>query len=101
MSDLVTAIVAEPYLLVPIFVWLWGLAKLPKVQWDKIGAGALMAFSGKVLEALANQFVPFASLGWGSGLAAFFNFFAVIAYILGLAMIGFYALADAFMMWKA
>ena len=100
MSDWVGTIVATPYLIVPIVIWLWQTAKLPRVEWQKIGAGVLMVFAGNFLTMLADIFSPYAASGWGSALSAFFSFFATIANVLGLAIIGFYLLVDALLMWK-
>jgi len=100
MSDWITTIIGTPYLIVPIVVWLWQAAKLPKVNWARIGAGVLMVFAANFLNMLVEVFSPFASQGWGSALVAFFSFFATIANVLGLAIIGFYLLMDALLMWK-
>ena len=99
MSDWVTTIIGTPYLVVPIVAWLWSLAKLPKVQWDKVASGVLMVFSAQFLNALAGVFAPYA--GWGPALQALFSFFGIVSNVLGLAIIGFYLLVDALMMWKA
>ena len=108
MSDWITTIISGLYhvmpivapIVVPIVVWLWQTAKLPKVNWDRIAAGILMTFASVFLEALVYVFTPWAEMSWGSAFIALFSFFATISQILGLAIIGFYLLVDALLMWK-
>ena len=100
MSDWVTAIVQTPYLVVPVVAYLWAIAKLPKPKWDRIAAGVLMVFSADFLNALAQAFVPYAAQSWGAAFMALFSFIAIVAKIVGLAIVGLYLLVDALLLWK-
>lgn len=100
MADWITAILETPYLVVPIFIWLWDKAELPQIKWKKIAPGVLLAFSGEVLRVLAVSMSTYASADWMYWPITLSSLAGTLSFIIGLAMIGFYATYYAIVMWK-
>ncbi|MBR9681406.1 MAG: hypothetical protein GOV00_01255 [Candidatus Altiarchaeota archaeon] len=100
MSDFVTSIVNTPYLIVPVFLWLWQMAKFPRIDANKMGVGVLLTLSGLFMYGLANAFAPYAGEGWGIMFAGLFSFLAILLDVLGLVIIGVFAVVEAINLWK-
>ncbi len=100
MSDFVTAIVNTPYLIVPVFLWLWQVAKFPRMDANKIGVGVLMTLSGLFMNGLANAFAPYTADSWGVLFTGLFSFLAIILDVLGLVVIGVFLLVEAVNLWR-
>ncbi|HDR53399.1 MAG TPA: hypothetical protein ENN60_01850 [archaeon] len=100
MTDIVTTIVNTPYLILPVFVWLWGVAKFPRINLERIGVGVMLTLSGLFLNSLANAFAPYAGQSWGILFAGVFSFLAILADVLGLVILGVFCVVEAVQMWK-
>ena len=100
MSDFVTAIVNTPYLIIPVFLWFWQMAKFPRIDINKIGVGVLMVLSGLFMNGLANAFAPYGAESWGILFTGLFSFLAILMDVLGLVVIGVFLVVEAINLWK-
>ncbi|MBR9689326.1 MAG: hypothetical protein GOV01_00295 [Candidatus Altiarchaeota archaeon] len=96
-----SAIIETPYLIVPIIAWLWGRAKFPQFKWNKIAAGALMTFGGKMLGTLILAMGPFLANEWMAWPGTIISLVGTVSLIMGLGIIGFYTLYGALLTWKS
>lgn len=100
MADVITTIVNAPYLIVPVFLWLWQAARFPRIDANKIGVGVLLTFAGVFMQGLANAFAPYVGQSWGVLFSGVFSFLAIMADVLGLVIVGVFLAVESLNLWK-
>lgn len=100
MVDFVTAILGTPYIIVPVFIWLWAQAKLPRIEWSKISAGVLFTFAGSLMKTLSLSLTTYVSYNWVYWPITLTSLFGDLCMMAGLAMIGIYITYYALVLWK-
>ena len=100
MVDFVTAILETPYIIVPVFIWLWSQAKLPRIEWSKISAGVLFTLAGSLMKTLSLTLATYVSYDWMYWPITLASLFGNLSMMAGLAMIGIYITYYAIVLWK-
>ena len=100
MVDWIATIIETPYVITPVFIWLWAQAKLPSVNWSKISAGVLMTFAGSILQTLSLKLAAYAVYDWMYWPITLTSLAGMLGIIAGMAMIGVYITYYAMILWK-
>lgn len=100
MTDLVTYLLESPYIVVPVFIWLWSQAKLPHIEWGKVSSGVLFTLAGQLLQTLSLSLATYSSWDWMYWPITVSSLLGIVSYAVGLAIIGGYIIYYGITFWK-
>lgn len=100
MADIVSTIVATPYLIVPLVAWLLRFTGLGEISWNEVTPGLVMILAADIIGKLSATFEVYAGHEMGTALLALFSMFEIVTRMLGLAIVGFVLLMDGILNWR-